>query len=322
MSVEALRGVAWQVVGLVALLVLVVRPLATALSLARTHLRWQDRALIGWVDPRGIVAAATAAQFSGSLGTAGLPTDDLLSITFGVILGTGVIYGLTAKPVARALGVARPPSTGVAIVGYEPWLLDLAARLEDVGVSVLVLTSQVPETVAEGDHGLPVVSMLDSEERVREAIAGADLHAAVVAARPGAVVNLVSADLIDRLGRRHVFHLPHSSEHGLERTLDRDWNPHPFAPGTSWEDVAGRVARGQAVQVLPLDAVPSLHAGRQSDRTAVDAGDDEPLPLALVQPGGHVDLRPGRATIQPGSTVLALASPPPPGDEPRGDWSP
>ena len=215
-SLDALWGVAPQVAILVALLVLVVRPLATAVSLVRTHLPWQDRAMIGWVDPRGIVAAATAAQFAGSLGSAGLPTDELLSIAFGVILGTGVIYGLTAKPMARALGVSRPPSNGVAIVGQQPWLLELGRQLQALGVPVLVLTAQVPETIAEDDDGLPVVSLLDSEERVRSAIAEADLHAAVVAARPGAVVTLVSADLIERLGRRHVLRLPHSSEHGIQ----------------------------------------------------------------------------------------------------------
>lgn len=300
-SLDALWGVAPQVAILVALLVLVVRPLATAVSLVRTHLPWQDRAMIGWVDPRGIVAAATAAQFAGSLGSAGLPTDELLSIAFGVILGTGVIYGLTAKPMARALGVSRPPSNGVAIVGQQPWLLELGRQLQALGVPVLVLTAQVPETIAEDDDGLPVVSLLDSEERVRSAIAEADLHAAVVAARPGAVVTLVSADLIERLGRRHVLRLPHSSEHGIQGALDRDWNPHPFVAGTTWADVADRAERGETVQVLPLDQVPSL-----TDRRG-DVDPAGPLPLAVVEPDGHVDLRPGRSAVRPGSTVLALA---------------
>ena len=61
------------------------------------------------MDPRGIVAASTAATFTAPLvalhiGGAG----KLLAATFLVIVGTVAIYGLAATPLARKLGLRQP----------------------------------------------------------------------------------------------------------------------------------------------------------------------------------------------------------------------
>jgi NhaP-type Na+/H+ or K+/H+ antiporter len=89
-TVDALRQYAWEIVLLVAALVIIVRPVTAAVSLLGTRLGWRDRALIGSVDPRGIVAASTAAAFTGSLAAAGFESDFLLPMAFGVILADGV----------------------------------------------------------------------------------------------------------------------------------------------------------------------------------------------------------------------------------------
>ncbi|MBG7606128.1 MAG: cation:proton antiporter, partial [Actinobacteria bacterium] len=143
-TIDGLREYAWQIVLLVAVLVLVVRPLSAFIALLGTSLGWRDRALIGSIDPRGIVAASTAASFTGSLAAANLESDFLLPVVFGVILGTGVIYGLAAKPLARLLGAVRPPAKGVGFIGNSPWLLDLAGQLQKLNASVLVVTAKSP----------------------------------------------------------------------------------------------------------------------------------------------------------------------------------
>lgn len=103
---SSVRVVLWPTVALVILLVLVVRPLVAAVATARTSLTLRERAFIGWMDPRGIVAASTAATFSAPLAAAGIAdAEKLLPATFLVIVGTVTLYGLTALPVARALGL-------------------------------------------------------------------------------------------------------------------------------------------------------------------------------------------------------------------------
>ena len=144
-TLDGLREYVWEIVLLVALLVIVVRPVTAFVSLLGTKLGWRDRALIGSIDPRGIVAASTAAAFTGSLAAAGFDSDFLLPVVFGVILGTGIIYGLAAKPVARLLGVVRPPARGIGLVGDAQWLLDLATQLQGPRVTVLVVTAKSPK---------------------------------------------------------------------------------------------------------------------------------------------------------------------------------
>ncbi|MEU1710195.1 cation:proton antiporter [Streptomyces sp. NPDC005706] len=124
---------------LLALLVLVVRPLVALLSTARTELLAGERAFTGWMAPRGIVAASTATTFSASLTAAGLRgAGKILPVTFLVIVGTVLVYALTAKPVARGLGVSRPARARPLLVGGDPWVVDLARTLRAAGADVLM----------------------------------------------------------------------------------------------------------------------------------------------------------------------------------------
>ena len=73
----------------------------------------RERLFLGWMAPRGIVAAATAASVSTTLIGLKVPGGgDLLPVAFMIIAGTVLIYGLTATPVAKLLGVREdePPA--------------------------------------------------------------------------------------------------------------------------------------------------------------------------------------------------------------------
>ncbi len=104
----SLSGLILPSVVLVAILVLVVRPaMVWLLTGRRSRLSWRERLFIGWMAPRGIVAAATAASFSAALLQGKVPTGELLlPITFLVVAGTVTFYSLTASGVARLLGVS------------------------------------------------------------------------------------------------------------------------------------------------------------------------------------------------------------------------
>ena len=105
----SLRGVVWPTLGLVVVLVLLVRPAVTLVATVRTSLTRSERIFIGAMDPRGIVAASTAATFSAPLVAARIGgASKLLPATFLVIVGTVAIYGLAAAPLAKALNLRNP----------------------------------------------------------------------------------------------------------------------------------------------------------------------------------------------------------------------
>ena len=90
---------------LVALLVLVLRPVAAWAATTGTVLSRRERAMVAWMAPRGIVAASTASLFALQFEDAGQPFPELVPVVFGVVLATAVVYGTTGPLVARLLGV-------------------------------------------------------------------------------------------------------------------------------------------------------------------------------------------------------------------------
>jgi hypothetical protein len=89
--------------------------------------------------PRGIVAAATASTFSAKLVADHIGgASKILPVTFLVIVATVAVYGLTAVPVARRVGVTRPARTRPLLVGGEAWVIDLAQALRSAGLDVLM----------------------------------------------------------------------------------------------------------------------------------------------------------------------------------------
>lgn len=92
----------------VAVLILLIRPFTALVCTVRSQATNGERALIAWMMPRGIVAAATASTFQLGLREAGVAdAGTLVPATFLVIAVTVVVYGLTARPLALALGVAE-----------------------------------------------------------------------------------------------------------------------------------------------------------------------------------------------------------------------
>ena len=135
---DSLRGLLLPSLGLVAVLVLVVRPLVALASTLRTDLSRAERGFIGWMDPRGIVAASTASTFSATLVAGGVAgADKILPVTFLVIVMTVLVYGLSAAPAARFLGAVRPARTRPLLVGGG-WVVDLGLALRKAGLDVLM----------------------------------------------------------------------------------------------------------------------------------------------------------------------------------------
>lgn len=90
-----------------ALLMLVVRPLVVLVGTWRTDLTRRERTFMAWMDPRGIVAVATASSVGPALVALKVPgAEQILPAAFVIVAVTVAVYGLTAVPVSRALGLS------------------------------------------------------------------------------------------------------------------------------------------------------------------------------------------------------------------------
>ena len=126
-------------IGILLVSQVLIRPLSVVIATAGSSLAWRERALIAWVAPRGIVAAAVSALFALRLDALGMRgADALVPLVFILIIGTVVFQGATARPLARSLGVAEPEPRGVLVFGADEVPRAVAKALHDGGIRVVL----------------------------------------------------------------------------------------------------------------------------------------------------------------------------------------
>ncbi len=134
----------------------VARPLKILISTWGSSLTWRERVLLGWIAPRGIVAAAVSALFALRLQEQNLANADLLvPLTFMVILGTVILQSATSRLLAQWLGVAEPDPRGFLIIGANPVARALAKTLVEKEFRVLLTDTHWENIRTARMEGLP-----------------------------------------------------------------------------------------------------------------------------------------------------------------------
>jgi NhaP-type Na+/H+ or K+/H+ antiporter len=121
-------------------LILIGRPLSVFLSTIKSDLGLKDKLFISWMAPRGIVAAAVSSVFALKLAEIEIAqVEYLVPLTFTVIIGTVLIYGITSPMAAKSLKISQSNPQGVIIAGAQEWALQIATILQENNFSVLIL---------------------------------------------------------------------------------------------------------------------------------------------------------------------------------------
>jgi len=130
----------WPMMLLTALIMgAVIRPLSVAVALWKTPVEVSERMFIGFIGPRGIIAASTAAYAALSVSDHAEDMTLVLNLTYAVIFFSGVTATLLCRPLARILKVLIPVSrSGLLLVGVNSFSSAIADFAEDyVPVSFL-----------------------------------------------------------------------------------------------------------------------------------------------------------------------------------------
>lgn len=209
LEVSALEYFNWTSALFLAVLILVIRPVAIYLSTLGSNLKWNERAFVAWMAPRGIVAAAISAVFALRLEQEGYASaEQLVPYTFIVIIATVTIYGLSASPVARLLGVAKAAPTGVIIVGAHNWARMIAQAIKDLGFKVLVADSNWENITKARKSGLNTYYGNILSEYAMDEI-DLDGIGKILAMTPNDEVNSLTAIQFSEIfGNSAVFQLP------------------------------------------------------------------------------------------------------------------
>ncbi len=115
-DLELLRT--WNTAWLFLAVVFLIRPLGVFLSAQGSNLKLNEKLFIGWVGPRGIVAAGIASLFGSKLLAKGEPGAEYITpLVFMIVLGTVLFNATTARLFAKLVGVFLTKSEGILIVG-------------------------------------------------------------------------------------------------------------------------------------------------------------------------------------------------------------
>ncbi len=209
------RALTWNTLAFLMAMLFIVRPLSVWIATWGT-LKRNEAILLGWIAPRGIVAVAVSSLFATLLEDLGRRGDSrfyfsgaeqITPLAFAMVFVTVVLHGFTIGPLARRLGLARKERPGVLLVGVNPWSIDLAKVLKDVGIEPILADNNWRRLRPAREAGLNTFfgEVLSEEAEVRLDHAAFDQVVGLSANEPYNA--LVSGHFAPELGRHRVYQL-------------------------------------------------------------------------------------------------------------------
>jgi NhaP-type Na+/H+ or K+/H+ antiporter len=206
---ETIRALDWRAAAFVAAMLFVVRPVTVWTATAGSGLSWRERALVGWIAPRGIVAVAVAGFFAGELSAIGRTEAEALTpLAFAMVFATVILHGFTIKPIAARLGLAVRGPEGVLIVGANTWSLSLAKTLQELDIPVLIADTNWLRLRRARLDGVPTFYGEILSEAADHRLDHAKYGWLVAASSNDAYNALACVEFAPEIGRHRVFQLP------------------------------------------------------------------------------------------------------------------
>ncbi len=255
LQASALQLLDWRVGLFVVVLLVVVRPLTIALATVGAPMRQSDKCLLGWIAPRGIVAAATAGIFGPALVAAGYPDAALLlPITFAVIIATVLAHGLSIGHMARRLGLAAAGDNGLLIVGATPWSCALAKALHRLGIDVLLVDGAYARLKPARMEGTPVYYGEILSDHAEHSLEAQHLSHLLCATENEFYNALVCKAQGRRFGHHRTFQLPtdQAGAQALKGLQLQQRGFFAFDPTATFGMLSERLAQGWQVQASKL----------------------------------------------------------------------
>lgn len=156
LELASFKELGWSAVWVFLAIQFIARPLNVLVSTFGSSLKWQERYLLAWIAPRGIIAAAISALFAIQLEIMGLEGARLLvPLTFLVIIGTVLLQSTTARLIALFLGVAEPEPKGFLIIGANDVARAIAQALVKNDLRVQLAETSWEKVAKAKMDGLP-----------------------------------------------------------------------------------------------------------------------------------------------------------------------
>jgi len=294
---QIMAAMDWRSAALVVVVIVIVRPLAVWVSTIGAGMTWQERTLVGWIAPRGVVAAAVAGVFGPALAERGFAgAEQLLPLVFTLILLTVVLHGFSLGWMARRLHLSAQHRGGLIIAGGAAWSNGLAKALHERDVPVIVADNAWHRLRSARLAGVPVYFGELLSEHAEYALELGAYGNLLAAGNNDAYNALVCAHFAPELGTQKVFQLASGDAADARRLSPPARGRIAFSNEVQYEDLQRHWYQGwgfhgtritesfdlKAMQdALPEGAIPLLVIDDDNEVALVEG--DKPIKAAAGQ---------------------------------------
>ncbi|WP_085993972.1 cation:proton antiporter [Oceanobacillus senegalensis] len=272
-----------NIIGYVLFMMFIVRPLSVFLSQIGTALSLNEKLLLGWIAPRGIVALTVSGYFASVLLDAGYEDANILTtLTFALVFSTVMAHGFSIGWLAKKLNLSQEGNPGVLLVGSNPFTVRLADSLKKANIPVIIVDSSFSDLSLARKAGIPSYHGDMLSEQTEHKLDTIPYDFILAATDDNAYNSLICTTFLPEYGRTNVFKI------SPYKQLDNG-----YSSGTV-PKVGGRILFDQK---FPLDnLIEKIEEGYVFRKTTLteqfglkqylDDKDDATIFLYLVKPNG------------------------------------
>ncbi|SFA97343.1 sodium/proton antiporter, CPA1 family (TC 2.A.36) [Lentibacillus halodurans] len=296
-----------NIMGYVLLMMFVVRPLSIFLSTIGTDLSFNEKALLGWIAPRGIVALTVSSYFASILSSAGYADATLITtITFALVFTTVVAHGFSIGWLAKKLHLSKEGRPGTLIVGSNNFTVNLARSLQKARAPVIIVDSSWERLRKAREAGIPFYHGQMLSEQTEYQLDTIPYEYLIAATEFNSYNALVCTTFMPEYGRTNVFKVS-PYRHDLN------------GMGDIVNKVGGRILFRQDLSLDELNQKTREHyvfrqtaiTNQYTYKQYLNEKDENTVLLYIMKPSGRMRYYSEelRVTPEPGDTVVSLTPP-------------
>ena len=294
----------WRIIAFVVTMLVIVRPLSIWLSTIGTDLTNQEKTLVGWIAPRGIVALTVSGYFASTLLDAGFEDASLLTaLTFALVFSTVIVHGFTIGWLGRKLGLAMADNAGIIIIGGSRFTVKLGENLKEMKKNVLIMDPSWGRLQQARQAGVPNFTGEILSEHTDYEVDLTPYETMIVATETDSYNALVVNNFVPELGRTYLYQTAihqgdpsdfHASLSG--RTLfGTEWNIH---------ELDRKAEEGYTMRKTQLTEVYTYEEYKEKWK-------EDTIPLFVQRAQGKIEFFAEDNDLEPkiGDTIVSFTSP-------------
>ena len=198
--IEQIYGLGFSGLLTVIILIFVIRPVSVFIGTHNSALNFDQKLLLSWIAPRGIVAAAVASLFVYELDQHGYDGTQLRALVFLLIIITVLSAGLTGGLVATKLNLKRKSQSGWIILGAHEVARILSRLLKQAGNEIICIDEDPHSCLIAENEGIKVFFGNALEERTLQR-AEPDTRKGIIALSGNEEVNYIFSQRAKHLSK-------------------------------------------------------------------------------------------------------------------------